>query len=208
MVHRREIAGDEIVLGNQGALWRGALTFFDHGTKSVWSQPLGLAIRGPLRGSELEQLPASLMTWSDWIAIHPLSLALDAPAQPGGLDMDELLIVVRLGDETAAYALSDIGKAGVINATLGGHNIAVVSQGGDRPAWAVYSRQTGNGAVTLDLVGTHLVDVETGAQWNAVGGTPTDSSPDSPALLALPSVPVQTDDLRRLWPQARLYDAT
>ncbi len=170
MVHRRVIDGEEIVLGNQGALWRGALTFFDHGTKSVWSQPLGIAISGPLKGTELELLPATLTTWRDWSTNHPSSLALDAPAQSGSLDADTTLVVVRLGDQTVGYPLTDIIGAGAINDTVGGHEIAVVAQGHGQSAWAVYSRRTGNATPKLELVGSHLVDPETGTEWETVNG--------------------------------------
>lgn len=47
MVHRRELDGAEIVFGNQGALYKDAMTWWDHDTGSVWSQPTGEAILGP-----------------------------------------------------------------------------------------------------------------------------------------------------------------
>jgi hypothetical protein len=57
MVHRRELGGEAIWFGNQGGLWGNAMTWFDHATGSVWSQPLGLAIAGPRRGQRLDLLP-------------------------------------------------------------------------------------------------------------------------------------------------------
>ena len=66
MVHRREVDGEPIVLGNHGALFGNAMTWYDHETGSVWSQPTGEAILGPLTGTKLELLPSTLTTWGDW----------------------------------------------------------------------------------------------------------------------------------------------
>ena len=32
MVHRREVNGEVLIFGNQGALWGNAMTWFDHDT--------------------------------------------------------------------------------------------------------------------------------------------------------------------------------
>ena len=52
------------------------MTWWDHETGSLWSQPNGEAIDGPRVGDQLELLPSSLTTWSDWLSVHPESLAL------------------------------------------------------------------------------------------------------------------------------------
>ena len=68
--------------GNQGALYLGAMTWYDHDTGSVWSQPLGSAIAGPLAGATLRLLPASLAEWGRWRAAYPDTLVL-TPADDG-----------------------------------------------------------------------------------------------------------------------------
>ena len=100
MVHRRSIDGTPIVLGNQGALWGNAMTWWDHETGSVWSQPLGEAILGPLTGTRLELLSSTLTTWDDWRAQHPSTLALDAPGGQSRFDAETLdtVAVVEHGD--------------------------------------------------------------------------------------------------------------
>ena len=71
MVHRRELGGEAIWFGNQGGLWGNAMTWFDHATGSVWSQPLGLAIAGPRRGQRLDLLPSLLTSWGAWREAYP-----------------------------------------------------------------------------------------------------------------------------------------
>ena len=77
MVHRRSIDGEEVVFGVQGALLGNAMTFWDHDTGSVWSQPSGEAVAGPRLGQRLETLPISYTTWDAWRDLHPGTLALD-----------------------------------------------------------------------------------------------------------------------------------
>jgi hypothetical protein len=63
MVHDRRVNGETFVFGNQGALFQNAMTWWDHQTQSVWSQVWGQAIAGPLKGTTLELIPASIVPW-------------------------------------------------------------------------------------------------------------------------------------------------
>ena len=59
-----------------GLLYNSDLLLYDHRTDSLWSQVLGRAISGPLRGAELDLLPASHTTWRDWLRRHPDTLVM------------------------------------------------------------------------------------------------------------------------------------
>jgi len=48
----------------------------DEGTKSWWQQATGRAITGPLKGTQLAELPSVQMRLGDWSALHPNSLTL------------------------------------------------------------------------------------------------------------------------------------
>ncbi len=84
MVHRRQIEGEALVSGVHGALWGNAMTWWDHDTGSVWSQPLGEAIAGRRKGQTVDLLPSQFTTWGAWLAANPDTLALDAPASRAG----------------------------------------------------------------------------------------------------------------------------
>ena len=58
LVHDRRVDGATAVFGNQGALYKGAMTWFDHETGSIWSQPLGKAVVGPRSGVSLNLMPS------------------------------------------------------------------------------------------------------------------------------------------------------
>ncbi|MEP7200421.1 MAG: DUF3179 domain-containing (seleno)protein [Chloroflexota bacterium] len=76
LVHDRRINGKAVVFGNQGALYLNGMTWWDHETESLWSQPLGEAIGGPLMGAQLPLLPSSTAPWTTWRREHPQTLAL------------------------------------------------------------------------------------------------------------------------------------
>ncbi len=54
-----------------------AMTWYDHRTESIWSQPWGMAISGPMKGTQLRMLPVSLEPWGAWRSTHPDTLVVD-----------------------------------------------------------------------------------------------------------------------------------
>ncbi len=67
----RRVNGRAEVFGVSGALYRSALVMFDRRTTSLWPQPLGKAVLGPLLGAELEVVASSLLPWKEVRDAHP-----------------------------------------------------------------------------------------------------------------------------------------
>ncbi len=65
-----------LTFGVSGLLYNSDLVLFDRETESLWSQLLGQAIAGPLRGTRLAVLPLTHTTWEAWREAHPGSLVL------------------------------------------------------------------------------------------------------------------------------------
>jgi hypothetical protein len=216
MVHRREVDGREIVLGNHGALWGNAMTWYDHGTGSVWSQPIGAAILGPLAGTRLELLPSTLTTWGDWTERHPDSLALDAPGGPSGFDLETMAVVVELGPDSVAHPVPDVRAVGVANSTVGDVPVAVhLADGTDN--WVVLSRRLDDRVVELavdgggpiggddgdsgdsgDGPGPVLVEVGGPGRWDATTGLGLDGTDQN--LDRLPGFTSFPDDYVTFFP--------
>ena len=74
-MHDRRLDGTTLRFGNNGALFRNAMTWWDHQTNSVWSQPWGTALFGDLKARALTQIPAEVTPWGTWLAEHPDTLA-------------------------------------------------------------------------------------------------------------------------------------
>ena len=126
LVHERPVddTGTPLVFGNQGALYRGAMTWYDHESGSVWSQPLGMAIAGPAAGRTLRLLPSRLTTWREWRSAHPdtLALVVNEPALPfrGRRPGPEHVAGVVIGEAAAAWPYERAASGEVVRATVGG----------------------------------------------------------------------------------------
>ncbi len=170
MVHRRQVDGETLIFGNQGDLFGNAMTWWDHDTGSVWSQPIGAAILGPRRGQKLELLPSTLTTWEAWRASHPATLALDVHGWATGFDLAQMSIVVDRGTEAASYLVPPLREVGVVNDEVAGMEIAVVIDPEDDERWAVFSRRLDGAIVELAQRGNQIVDVLTDTVFDPFTG--------------------------------------
>ena len=207
MVHRRELNGEAIILGNQGALWGNAMTWWDHETESIWSQPLGEAIAGPLKGETLELLPVSLNDWSTWKAAYPDSLALDVDVGgPGGFDLQDMAIVIDFGTEAAAYPVPLLQARTLVNDVVAGVPVAIVTDPVEPDSWVVFSRVLDDQTVTLAVENGEIVDVETGTVWDPVIGRGISGPLAGEQLDVLPAFTSFPSDFFTFWPAGRLWE--
>ena len=205
MVHRRDVEGDTLIFGVHGALWGNAMTWWDHDTGSIWSQPLGEAIAGPRKGQTLELLPVSFSTWEAWRDAHPDTLALDAPASRTGFDLEEFLIVVDFGAEAVAYPATEVQDRGAINDVVAGLEIAVVADPADPQRWRVFSRRLDDATVVLAIDGDRLVDQDSGSTWDPVTGLAIDGPRRGDFLDILPALTSFPGDYDTFWPDGTVW---
>ncbi len=205
MVHRRELNGNELVLGNQGDLYGNAMTWFDHTTGSVWSQPLGQAILGPLAGSRLELLPSTLTTWQAWRTANPKTLALDVEGWPTGFHLEDMAIVVDRGGSAAAYAIEPLRSVGVVNDVVAGVELAVVIDPADPARWAVFSRRLDDSVVELAFAETGLTDLRTGTVFDPFSGAGVRGTLSDQSLDRIPAFTAFPDDFARFFPAGNLW---
>ncbi len=198
-MYAREIDGVEYTFGVSGKLIRNVLVMYDRQTDSLWSQLLGEAVEGEMIGTKLEFLPSWMMTWEEWKAQHPDTVALEKgyygardPYQRGyyesptagvigetffddRLYVKEFVVGVELGDTPVAYPFSVLNDEPVITDTVGGVPLVVVFDDGAASA-AVYRRTAGDVTLTFDPGSDpfQLVDRETGTVWNGLDGRALD----------------------------------
>ena len=203
MVHRREIDGTPVVFGNQGDLYLNAMTWFDHDTGSVWSQPTGEAIMGPLTGATLELLPSSFGTWADWQRQFPDTLALDVTTRRPFFDVDGQAVVVVEGADSLAVTVRDLREVAVVNETVGGVPVVVALPAGtDRPV--VWRRVVAGTTIDFTLDGESLVDAASGVGYDVRRGVGSDGT----RLEAWPSFGSFPADYARIWPEGRVWRPT
>jgi len=70
IAYERTIDGQAVEFGTSGKLYNSNLVMYDRLTDSYWSQIDGVAILGPLTGSELTAISIDTVVWRDWKANH------------------------------------------------------------------------------------------------------------------------------------------
>lgn len=209
MVHVRTVNGKTEVFGNQGALFMNAMTWWDHTTNSVWSQVWGRAIEGPLKGTELELLPAQTVPWGTWKAQYPDTLlmtnGLGGFRFRGETFQPNYVIGVELQGAARAYPYQKAADERVINDSLNGRPLVVVVNP-ETKAVAVFLRQVDERILTFVWENEQLVDRETGSVWDPVRGLALRGPQQGQALRALPYVPAFPSAWRDFYPQTTFYE--
>ena len=71
LVFRRVVDGEPVSFGTSGRLYQSNLVMYDRPTRSLWSQFTGEAIVGDLLGTELERLPAAILSFGELAEQRP-----------------------------------------------------------------------------------------------------------------------------------------
>ena len=205
MVHRRQVDNETLIFGVHGALLGNAMTWWDHSTGSIWTQPTGEAIAGPRKGERVDLLPSQFTSWAAWRDAHPDTLALDVPAGPSSFDLTDFLIVVDFTDEAAGYAVPDLRRVGVVNDVVAGVPVAVVSDPADPTRWAAYSRTVADEVRTFEMVDGVLVDQDTGTTFTAARGLGIEGPLADEVLDRVAAFTSFPDDFPTFWPDGRIW---
>jgi hypothetical protein len=170
----------------------------DMSTGSFWSPFTGVALAGTMRGAVLERLPLSQCLWSEWLAMHPTTLALhgeqalreghgseESPGSPGigpgfrasflrpldeRLPHNTLVLGVEIGTSARGYPLQTLAGIGpVLNDLLGGMEIVVMCRPGTLQALA-FGRRVGERVLVFGCTATgEVYDEATHSVWNEMG---------------------------------------
>ena len=176
MVFARDIGDHTLTFGVSGKLVMNTLIMYDHQTDSLWSQFLSTAIRGDLRGTELELLPALMTDWATWAELHPDTLVL-AKSRRGSRDSyeryyespdagvlgetrsddrlytKEYVVGLVHNDVIRAYPFSVLNDSPVVNDTVGDDPVLVAFDASSG-AGVVFSRIVDGQTLTFQPVDT------------------------------------------------------
>ncbi len=166
-----------------------AMTWYDHETESIWSQPLGRAMAGPLHGTELRLLPSVLTTWEQWKRDHPHTLAMtndtDRLRAYRQEFSDDFVIGVLLEEEAKAYYYEDVLAVTGINDALGQFPILIWAE---RENFRAYLRQVGDRVLTFGFESGGVFDLETGTRWDLARGLALEGPLAGEVLQSVPSL--------------------
>lgn len=206
-MHDRRIDGVTHVFGNHGALVMNAMTWYDHSTGSVWSQPWGRAIDGPYKGIELFLLPSQVTTWGNWVASHPETLVMtNMSDRLGNLRRQEFspefVLGLLLEDHAKAYYYNDVIRHGVVNDWLGEVPIVVWAQD---EAINAFVRQVEDQLLTFQDQDGMVSDEGTGSTWDLSRGLATEGTLQGQGLQQVPGLTAFDWAWRDFFPQSEFY---
>ena len=178
-MHDRRIDGKAHTFGNYGALYLDAMTWYDHESNSLWSQPTGKAIRGPYEGVRLEMIPAGVVPWSTWKKEHPDTLIIDRGSGPTNTDffwdpfatdyLGNFFIGVDLGDHSKGYAFKFVSEKVVVNDHIGDVPVLVYANPEDK-AIHVFVRKLREQVLEFEWVNGSMRDKQTDTLWDPAKG--------------------------------------
>jgi len=153
IVFDRTVEGEVLDFGTTGRLRYSNLIMYDRQTESWWQQGTGEAIVGELTGSDLELVPAAMISWETFKEAHPDSLVLSretghnkpygtnpytgyddidntpflyqGPETPGELPPVARILALEFDGETVAYPYNILSELRVVNDQVGDQVVAV-----------------------------------------------------------------------------------
>ena len=187
-----------------------AMTWWDHETDSIWSQPWGLAIGGPLKGTRLEMIAASITPWAPWLADHPDTLALHLEVGRLGIGPprerfnDRYVIGVTLGEHAKGYPFRLASRQGVINDWLGPSPVLVLAVA-TTGAVHVYLRRVEGKELEFTMRDGELIDRQTGSTWNTSRGIAVDGPLKGTLLKQVPYMSAYDWAWKDFYPHSEFY---
>ena len=195
LVYERTWEGQTLTLGVQGALYKGAQTWWDHETGSIWSQVFGEALDGPLDGARLKPVVATLTPWGSWLEQHPTTLvlkqrlSLSAPNSAfhnQRLPKDIWVIGVERDGAAAGFYFDETARLGVQQAVVGNTPVVAFAEPERRLVRTYRGSGTGTSSHLSSPTVTELTDRETGSRWDALSGRAVSGSLAGETLTPVP----------------------
>ena len=195
-MYTRTVNGKEIELRVSGKLYKDALVMFDRETGTLWTQVDGTALRGPLAGHRLVEVPAMQTTWKVWKGLHPDTLVLRKPASVRGspyadyfsdpnrrglsgtrgdqrLEGKTLVLGLHSGQDAVAVPIAVLEKQPLLEISLAGERLVLFYSRENRTA-AVFRAAVDGRPLTFRLQTsgrrTFLKDQETHSEWSPLEG--------------------------------------
>ncbi len=195
-MYTRQADGKELELRVSGKLYKDALVMFDRETGTLWTQVDGRALRGPLAGRRLVEVPAMQTTWKVWKKLHPNTLVLRKPKGVRGshygdyfadpnrrglfgtrgdsrLEGKTLVLGIHSGEDAVAVPMDALKKKTLLETALAGEQLVIVYSDEHKTA-AVFRARIEGRALSFRLRSrgkeTVLEDTETHSLWLPMEG--------------------------------------
>jgi hypothetical protein len=194
-VYARKVKNQTLDFGHRGWLYEETFLFYDYQTDSLWVQATGQAVSGSFKGTQLDRLPATQTTWSEWRQLHPESLVLSRPKQKNtrywrdsydlyyatgkGIKYQRhkplnfgLGVITPTGQKL--YPFEELEKRPVLQDQIGAERVLIVFHPNTRTAVA-WAPSWKNQKLDFELSKTEktdltITDKQTGSTWSGLTG--------------------------------------
>ena len=222
-IYDREVDGKSLEFTLVGAVNYNA-TFRDHTTGSWWRQEVGDAIKGPLKGRQMDDMPCEQMSLGNWLAKHPDSAVLQYDpvfrkqyavrtallnyeiSLPGWhmQASPPLVVGIEVDGVGRAYDWNQLVKAQLVNDEANGEAVLAVTDKEGSSAF-VYSRKVDGTILDFEVAGDGFKDVSTGSSWDRFGRC-TKGKMKGKALVRIQSYKQYIRAWLNFHPQSSFYD--
>ena len=210
VIFDRRVGGIELDFGTTGKLRYSDLVMYDRQTQSWWQQFTGLGIVGRHAGARLHRIESQIVAFDDFRAAHPDGQVLAKAtgySRPYGrnpyrgydridqspfllgqapdprLPPMERVLSVSAGGVDRAYPFTRLAREPVINDTVGGEPVVVMSREGTLsvldaeeiraarrvPSATAFSRRLGDRVLDFAPRGGKVFDRQTDSEWSLLG---------------------------------------
>jgi hypothetical protein len=190
-------------------MWDFSGVLYDQETQSLWSQVLGAAKRGLLRGKSLTLIPSVLSDWKTWTLHYPEStVALLEPTSTEfrwheNQSLVPLVLGVKDGVRAKAWGFDVLSRTPAFPDDWEGRPVLAVL---DRPSLTarLYSREIDGRVATFRADQGQLTDLESNSTWNPVTGKAVAGPLAGRSLVALPTVVILREAWLRFHPRSEI----
>lgn len=165
------------------------MTWYDHETGSIWTQPWGRALVGPLKGTQLRLLPFSLVPWGTWKQEHPGTLALiSRSAASRQTAQDNFVAGVTIGEWARAYPYTTLEDAVIVEDDLGEIPLVIHTNPETRSIHIFIAQLPDGSLLTFEGNAERMIDDQTGSIWDPARGLAVEGELTGQALREIPYV--------------------
>jgi hypothetical protein len=186
LVFSRQLDDRTLTLYVSGTLVDGNMLIKDVETRSGWVQLLGKAVDGPLKGKELERLPATWTDWKTWRESHPSTTAIQlgrgtkrytpASTEVGTSRrqwfLESLQWGLASGGKARSWPAFGLARERVANDSFDGRSLLVVFDPRTL-GLSGFDRHVDGRELTFRWRGDDLVDDPSGSTWDPSTGRAT-----------------------------------
>lgn len=215
-MYGRKVGERTLSFGHEGVLYRRSFVMYDRETDSLWVHVTGEAIKGELKGTQLEFVPSEVVAWKTWRLEHPDTLVLLGKKDLGFMGTFSLAdrfaqygLSVGSGRDVRLYPYDNLRASPVLNTLYGKLPLLVVFDAESLRTKAFLAEARAEALTFVPLADPlRMKDVETGSTWERYTGHCLEGKLAGALLKRLPATPWLAVRWRGFYPKGEVVHAT